>query len=64
MSPSTSIGIATDYGLYGQGSIPGVTRDCSLLYVVQAGSGTHPISYAKSTVAISPGESVPPHLHR
>jgi hypothetical protein len=33
----------------GQGSIPGRSRDFSLLHSVQTGSGAHPASYPRGT---------------
>jgi hypothetical protein len=48
-SQDTAVGIATGYGMDGQGSIPGRDRDFSLLHGVKTGSGVHPVSYAMGT---------------
>jgi hypothetical protein len=49
----SSVGVVTGYGLDGQGSIPGVVEDISLLHSVQAGSGVHPASYQWVPGAVS-----------
>jgi hypothetical protein len=48
------VGIPTDYGLDGLGSIPGSVR-FSLLHSVQTDSGAHPASYPVGTVGSFPG---------
>jgi hypothetical protein len=53
-SRDSSVGIATGYGLDGQGLIPG--RDVSLLHSVQTGSGAHPASYPMGTGGSFPGD--------
>jgi hypothetical protein len=45
----SSVGIATAYGLGLRGLIPGKGTNCSLLYIVQAGSDTRPASYPMGT---------------
>jgi hypothetical protein len=44
----SSVGIAMDYGLDGQGSIPDRAR-LSLLHSIQTSSGTHPASCTMGT---------------
>jgi hypothetical protein len=55
----SSVGIATGYRLNGRGSVPGRTKDVSLLHSVQTRSGAHQASYPVSTGALSPEEERP-----
>jgi hypothetical protein len=48
-SPDSSVGIATAYGLGGQGSIPGKGKSFFLLHNVRTGSEAHPASYPMGT---------------
>jgi hypothetical protein len=48
-SRDRSVRISTGYEMDGRGSIPGKTRDFTLLYSVQTGSGAHQASYPMGT---------------
>jgi hypothetical protein len=48
-SEDSSVGISTDYGLDGRGSILSMSKDCSLFHSVQSCSGAHPASYPMGT---------------
>jgi hypothetical protein len=45
----TLVGIATDYGLDGQGSVPDRDKRFSVIHSIQTGSGVHPASYTMGT---------------
>jgi hypothetical protein len=60
-SRSSSVGVATGYGLDDQGSevrFPPGDENFSPLHRVQAGSGTHPTYYLMGTESSFPGDKV------
>jgi hypothetical protein len=57
-SRDSSVGIALDYGLDDQGSIPAWAGNFSLHHHVQNGSGAHPSSYPMGTMGSFPGGKV------
>jgi hypothetical protein len=50
----SSVGIATDDGLDGRGSIPGKSKSFSLLPSFQTGCGAHPASYPLGSLGSFP----------
>jgi hypothetical protein len=55
----SSVGIVMGYGLKDRRSIPGRSKNFSLLHSVQTCSGAHPASYPMGTGALSPGVKGP-----
>jgi hypothetical protein len=53
--PSSSVGIATGYGLDGRGSIPGRGKTFLILLSVKTGSEAHPVACKMGTGVSFPG---------